>query len=123
MTRQGCQDRESLPANFKQSFFDLPSTRATANAAVKVSPAPVVSRTFGAKMMGCLMGSFPSSNKADPLSPSFTKTCFTPCNEEQSHKEWFNEGATVYSFIHPIPDFSRIYIYIYMHCKCYTNFN
>jgi len=78
--RKDCQGRVLLPAKFKQSFFDLPSAKATANAAVKVSPAPVVSRTFGADMIGCLMGSFPSSNKADPLSPSFNKTRFTPCN-------------------------------------------
>ena len=71
-------DVASIPANFKHSFLDLPSTRATANAAVKVSPAPVVSRTFVADMIGCLIGSSPSTNKADPLAPSFTRTCLTP---------------------------------------------
>lgn len=67
-----------LPANLKHSFLDLPSTKATANAAVKVSPAPVVSRTFAADMIGCLIGSSPFTNKADPFSPSFTRTSLTP---------------------------------------------
>jgi len=60
------------------SSFVLPSTSATAKAAVKVSPAPVVSRTLAAEIMVCLIGFSPSMNKADPLAPSFTRTCFTP---------------------------------------------
>lgn len=67
-----------IPANLKHSFLDFPSTRATAKDAVKVSPAPVVSRTFSAVMIGCLIGSSPSTNKADPLAPSFTRICLTP---------------------------------------------
>lgn len=67
-----------IPANSKHSFLDLPSTRATAKAAVKVSPAPVVSMTFAADMAGCLIGSSPSTKRADPLAPSFTRTCLTP---------------------------------------------
>lgn len=49
----------SIPANFKHSVLDLPSTRATAKAAVNVSPAPVVSTTLLAVMIGCLIGSCP----------------------------------------------------------------
>ena len=67
-----------IPANLMHSSFVLPSTSATAKAAVKVSPAPVVSRTLAAEIMGCLIGFSPSMNKADPLAPSFTRTCLTP---------------------------------------------
>lgn len=67
-----------VPANLKHSVLDFPSTRATAKAAVNVSPAPVVSMTVSAGMMDCLVGFSPSMKSADPLPPSFTRTCFTP---------------------------------------------
>ncbi|KAL6002066.1 hypothetical protein ACLOJK_037514 [Asimina triloba] len=35
-----------MSTNFKHSFLDFPSTEATTKAAVKVSPAPVVSKTL-----------------------------------------------------------------------------
>lgn len=72
------QRRSCIPANLKHSVLDFPSTRATAKAAVKVSPAPVVSRTLGADIMGCFIGSSPSMNRAEPLAPSFTRTLLTP---------------------------------------------
>lgn len=71
---------EDVPANFRHSSFDFPSTSATAKDAVKVSPAPVVSSTSAADMMDCLIGFSPWVKKADPLSPSFTRTCLTPWN-------------------------------------------
>lgn len=72
------QRRSCIPANLKHSVLDFPSTRATAKAAVKVSPAPVVSRTLGADILGCFIGSSPSMNRAEPLAPSFTRTLLTP---------------------------------------------
>lgn len=69
---------QPIPANLKHSLLDLPSKRVTAKEAVNVSPAPVVSSTFAAEMTDCLIGSSPSTNRADPLDPSFTRTCLTP---------------------------------------------
>jgi len=65
------------------SFLGFPSTSATAKAEVKVSPAPVVSITSVAGIIGCLIGSSPSTNKADPCDPSLTNTSFTPCTRKR----------------------------------------
>jgi hypothetical protein len=65
------------------SSLGFPSTRATANAEVKVSPAPVVSITSVAGIIGCLIGSSPSTNKADPCDPSLTSTSLTPCTRKR----------------------------------------
>uniref|UniRef100_A0A0A9CYH6 Uncharacterized protein n=1 Tax=Arundo donax TaxID=35708 RepID=A0A0A9CYH6_ARUDO len=65
-------------ANLMHSILGFPSTRATAKAEVKVSPAPVVSITSVAGIIGCLIGSSPSTNKADPCDASLTSTSLTP---------------------------------------------
>jgi hypothetical protein len=49
-----------IPANLMHSSLAFPSTRATAKAEVKVSPAPVVSITSVAGIIGCLNPRKPS---------------------------------------------------------------
>lgn len=78
ITEERIMMHSCIPANLRHSFWVFPSTRATAKAAVNVSPAPVVSRTFGADITGCLIGSSPLVNKADPLVPSLTRTWSAP---------------------------------------------
>jgi len=73
-----------VPANLMHSFLGFPSTRATAKAEVKVSPAPVVSITSVAGIIGCLIGFSHPTNKADPCDPSLTSTSFTPCTRKRS---------------------------------------
>jgi hypothetical protein len=74
-----------VPANLMHSSLGFPSTRVTAKAEVKVSPAPVVSITSVAGIIGCLIGFSPSTNRADPCDPSLTNTSLTPCTSEQTN--------------------------------------
>mmetsp|Transcript_32940 Transcript_32940/g.72787 ORF Transcript_32940/g.72787 Transcript_32940/m.72787 type:complete len:344 (+) Transcript_32940:753-1784(+) len=66
-------------ANLRASAPPLPSSTATAYAAVKQSPAPVVSTTSGAGMAAWRMGTRPGpGSSSEPSAPSLTSTLLTP---------------------------------------------
>ena len=71
--RRRTQSEAAAEANLRASASGLPSSRATANAAVKQSPAPVVSTTGDAGMAACL-NTLDASTHRLPSTPSFTCT-------------------------------------------------
>eukprot|EP00955_Chlamydomonas_euryale_P104430 365566-Chlamydomonas_euryale.AAC.14 len=66
-------------ANRSPAVASRPSTMETPNAAVKQSPAPVVSATDGASTAACRTGGSPGpGSHSEPSAPSLTSTALTP---------------------------------------------
>jgi len=77
------QMADAADANRRQSCQFFPSTNATANAARKQSPAPVVSTTFSTLNAFWRTTSPPDVRRTEPLLPKVASTFFTPFRFQQ----------------------------------------
>ena len=62
------------PGNLRLSDGDFFSNRPTTNTIVKLSPAPIVSSTIGARIASCIIGGASLVTRIDPCPPYFTIT-------------------------------------------------